>query len=147
MEACTERAREDRHDGSSQHDWKRWERPPVPARRLRCMTSSREFLDYVITNPTVGGGRAHRHRHRTHPILSFADMSLARAAGAVVRPSQRASTSLLQRRAASSHAHDEHHDGHHEEYHDTNVYEPEGASPRVRPSTAVMRAEHTRRRA
>lgn len=51
-------------------------------------------------------------------------MSLARAAGAVVRPSKRAGTTLLQRRAASSHAHDEHH---HEEYHDTNVYEPEGA--------------------
>ncbi|RPD63905.1 hypothetical protein L226DRAFT_610200 [Lentinus tigrinus ALCF2SS1-7] len=49
-------------------------------------------------------------------------MSLARAAGAIVRPSKRAGTTLLQRRAASSHAHDEHH---HEEYHDTNVYEPE----------------------
>ncbi|KAI0702960.1 hypothetical protein C8T65DRAFT_696832 [Cerioporus squamosus] len=49
-------------------------------------------------------------------------MSLARAAGAVVRSSKRAGTTLLQSRAASSHAHDEHH---HEEYHDTNVYEPE----------------------
>ncbi|OJT10773.1 hypothetical protein TRAPUB_12715 [Trametes pubescens] len=53
-------------------------------------------------------------------------MSLARAAGAVLRPTQRAGTSLLQRRAASSHAHDEHHhDEHHGEYHDTNVYPPE----------------------
>ncbi|KAI9067124.1 hypothetical protein FKP32DRAFT_1588936 [Trametes sanguinea] len=49
-------------------------------------------------------------------------MSLARAAGAIVRPSQRAGTSLIQRRAASSHAHDEHH---HEEHHDTNEYPPE----------------------
>ncbi|KAI0645395.1 hypothetical protein C8Q79DRAFT_1001015 [Trametes meyenii] len=49
-------------------------------------------------------------------------MSLARAAGAVVRPSQRAATTLAQRRAASSHAHDEHH---HEEHHDTNEYPPE----------------------
>ncbi|KAI0769310.1 hypothetical protein BD413DRAFT_81224 [Trametes elegans] len=46
-------------------------------------------------------------------------MSLARAAGAVVRPTKRAGTSLIQRRAASSHAHDEHH---HEEHHDTNEY-------------------------
>ncbi|KAI0655945.1 hypothetical protein C8Q70DRAFT_922624 [Cubamyces menziesii] len=49
-------------------------------------------------------------------------MSLARAAGAIVRPSQRAGTSLIQRRAASSHSHDEHH---HEEHHDTNEYPPE----------------------
>ncbi|KAI0743795.1 hypothetical protein C8Q80DRAFT_1122183 [Daedaleopsis nitida] len=49
-------------------------------------------------------------------------MSVARAAGAVIRPSKRAGTTFLQRRTASSHAHDEHH---HEEYHDTNVYEPE----------------------
>ncbi|KAM5533326.1 hypothetical protein V8D89_013000 [Ganoderma adspersum] len=52
-------------------------------------------------------------------------MSLARAAGAVLRPTQRASTTLIQRRAASSHAHEEHHEEHHEEYHDSNVYEPE----------------------
>ncbi|KAH9855210.1 hypothetical protein C2E23DRAFT_874800 [Lenzites betulinus] len=49
-------------------------------------------------------------------------MSLARAAGAVVRPTQRAGTALIQRRAASSHSHDEHH---HEEYHDTNEYPAE----------------------
>ncbi|KAI0334941.1 hypothetical protein GY45DRAFT_1293768 [Cubamyces sp. BRFM 1775] len=49
-------------------------------------------------------------------------MSLARAAGAIVRPSQRAGTSLIQRRAASSHSHDEHH---HEEHHDTNEYPAE----------------------
>ncbi|KAH9942310.1 uncharacterized protein BXZ73DRAFT_97722 [Epithele typhae] len=49
-------------------------------------------------------------------------MSLARAAGAVIRPSQRATTSLFQRRAASSHSHDEHH---HEEHQDSDTYEPQ----------------------
>ncbi|TBU43404.1 hypothetical protein BD309DRAFT_960775 [Dichomitus squalens] len=53
-------------------------------------------------------------------------MSVARAAGAVLRPTQRAGISLVQHRAASSHAHEDHHDDHHhEEYHDSNVYEPE----------------------
>lgn len=54
-------------------------------------------------------------------------MSLARAAGAVLRPTQRASITIIQRRAASSHVHEEHHGGPHEEYHDSNAYEPEGA--------------------
>ncbi|KAI0371132.1 hypothetical protein BV20DRAFT_965803 [Pilatotrama ljubarskyi] len=49
-------------------------------------------------------------------------MSVARAAGALVRPTRQAGTILIQRRAASSHAHDEHH---HEEHHDTNEYPPE----------------------
>ncbi|KAI0633390.1 hypothetical protein C8Q77DRAFT_1114725 [Trametes polyzona] len=51
-------------------------------------------------------------------------MSLARAAGAVVRPTQRAGTTIIQRRAASSHSHDEHHH-HHNEHHDANEYPPE----------------------
>ncbi|KAI0829667.1 hypothetical protein BC628DRAFT_1314712 [Trametes gibbosa] len=49
-------------------------------------------------------------------------MSLARVASAVVHPAKRAGTSIIQRRAASSHSHDEHS---HEDYHDTNEYPPE----------------------
>ncbi|KAI8993778.1 hypothetical protein BD414DRAFT_435959 [Trametes punicea] len=49
-------------------------------------------------------------------------MSLARAAGVIVRPTRRACTTLIQRRAASTQTHEEHH---HEEHHDTNEYPPE----------------------
>ncbi|TFY55856.1 hypothetical protein EVJ58_g7984 [Rhodofomes roseus] len=54
-------------------------------------------------------------------------MSLARAAGTVLRP-RLISTPLLRTRAASSHAHEEHHDDHHGEAHDPTVYPKEDFS-------------------
>ncbi|KAH9935398.1 uncharacterized protein B0H18DRAFT_926892 [Fomitopsis serialis] len=54
-------------------------------------------------------------------------MSLARAAGAVLRPRQIASP-LLRTRSASSHAHDEHHDDGHGEAHDATTYPKEDFS-------------------
>lgn len=82
--------------------------------------------DYIIEAWDEGAGEVgstDNHPSRLH----LSTMSLARAAGAVLRPTQRATTTLIQSRAASSHAHEEHHEEHHEEYHDSNVYEPEGA--------------------
>lgn len=54
-------------------------------------------------------------------------MSLARAAGVLVRPRQAAVASLARRRFAHSESHDEHHDAHHGELEDTDVYPKEGA--------------------
>ena len=82
--------------------------------------------DYIIEPWDEGAGEVgstDNHPSRLH----LSTMSLARAAGAVLRPTQRATTTLIHSRAASSHAHEEHHEEHHEEYHDSNVYEPEGA--------------------
>ncbi|KAI0930368.1 hypothetical protein AcW1_009082 [Taiwanofungus camphoratus] len=56
-------------------------------------------------------------------------MSVARAASVLLRPRQ-ASTSLIQRRFASSHSNDEHHDEHHGEQ-DTTAYPREDFSSPV----------------
>ena len=82
--------------------------------------------DYIIEAWDEGAGEVgstDNHPSRLH----LSTTSLARAAGAVLRRTQRANTTLIQGRAASSRAHEEHHEERHEEYHDSNVYESEGA--------------------
>jgi len=54
-------------------------------------------------------------------------MSVSRVAGVVLRPRQ-ATTSLLQRRFASTHSHDEHHEEHHGEHQDAVAFPKEDFS-------------------